>query len=161
MARTGTVLLLLPAALLAMTLAGCMQGAIDENTRQLAQQKAELDQLEQQVAALRAQQSSGGYASAVAPGGCDQSIAREATKRGAERFKARDFNAALGYYRDATTACPKDAQAQFNLAQAYEALGQRDQAVAHYRQASELAGAGTRSATEQQAREALARLGAR
>ena len=56
----------LVAAIPIVTLAGCLQGAIDANQHQLADQQAQLDQLKQQVAAL---QSSHSYSTAPPPGG--------------------------------------------------------------------------------------------
>jgi tetratricopeptide (TPR) repeat protein len=83
-----------------------------------------------------------------------------ATKRGGEHFAAGNFSLALGYYKDAVTACPTSAQAQLNVARAYEALGLRERAIEHYKLASEsTAPADSQAAT--QARQALVRLGAR
>lgn len=140
--------------ILAGALSGCLQGAIEANQRQLEQQQAELDQLKQQVAALQAQQSQ--PYSTTAPGACDKAVMEVATRKGGERFAASDFTHALGYYQDAATACPTNAQAQLNVARTFEAIGDRTQALAHYKLAS---AAGGDSDAARQAREAIARLG--
>ena len=146
------------AILLVLLLSGCGQSAInDENRRLLEQQQAQLDQLKQQVAALQVQHS---YTSvAPAPGGCDTSVMHEATRKGGERFAASDFPHALGYYQDAVTACPTSAQAQLNVARSYEAIGNRAQAVTHYRLAAQATGGGADADAVRQAREAISRLG--
>lgn len=139
-------------------LSGCGPNATNEENRQvLAQQQAQLDQLKQQVAALQVQHS---YSSvAPAPGGCDTNVMHEATRKGGERFAAGDFPHALGYYQDALTACPASAQAQLNVARSYEAIGDRVEAVTHYRLAAGAAGGGAEADAVRQAREAIARLG--
>src|SRR5215469_15753136 len=126
---------------LAVAVGGCQQGAIDQNKRLLEQQQAQLQQLQLQVAALKASQQP--YSTtAPAPGACDPDVMRAATKHGDDRFAAGDFRHALGYFEDASTACPGNAQAEVNLGRTYEALGQRDQAVKYYK----LAGRSTTSA---------------
>ena len=153
MATTLFAILVVPLLLLS----GCGQSAINEENRQLlAQQQAQLDQLKQQMAALQVQHS---YTSdAPAAGGCDRSVMHEATRKGGERFAAGDFPHALGYYQDAVTACPTSAQAQLNVARSYEAIGDRAQAVTHYRLAADATGGADADAVRQ-AREAIARLG--
>jgi tetratricopeptide (TPR) repeat protein len=144
---------------------GCSGGAAAENQRQLQQQQGELDQLKKDVATLQAQQSTPSYNTGAGtsagsnppPGGCDTAVMRVATRKGGERFAATDFTHALGYYQDALTACPANAQAQLNVARTFEALGDRTQAIAHYKLASEAAGADDADAVRQ-AREAIARL---
>jgi tetratricopeptide (TPR) repeat protein len=147
-------------------LSGCSGGAAAENQRQLEQQQGELDQLKKDVAALQAQQSTPSYNTSAgstsaagnpAPGGCDTAVMRVATRKGGERFAATDFARALGYYQDALTACPASPQAQLNVARTFEAMGDRTQAIAHYKLASEAVGAGDADAVRQ-AREAIARL---
>ena len=93
------------------------------------------------------------------PGSCDANIMREATRKGGERFAASDFSGALGYYQDALTACPHSAQANLNLARAYEAIGDRAQAISHYRTAANASGSNTDAEAVRQARAALTRLG--
>lgn len=137
-------------------LTGCLNGAIEANQRQLQQQQTELDQLKQQMAALQVQQSQPYNTTAPAPGACDKAVMGVATRKGGERFAAGDFTRALGYYQDAATACPTNAQAQLNVARTFEAIGDRTQALAHYKLAS--AAVGDADAARQ-AREAIVRLG--
>ncbi len=140
--------------------AGCQQGAIDANKHLLEQQQAQLDQLKKQVEALKAAQPQPYSTTAPPSGSCDSDVMRAATRHGDDRFAAGDFSHAVGYYQDAVTACPESAQAQFNVARAYEALGQRDQAVKYYKRAGQSATSAD-SAVVEQARQALARLGER
>jgi len=148
----------------AAALAGCLGGAIAANQRQLDQQQKELDELKQQVVALQgAQQAPPSYVATpashdAAVGGCDRAVMREATRKGGERFAASDFTHALGYYQDAVTACPGSGQAQLNVARAFEAIGDRAQAISHYKRASQATDAEGADAVRQ-AREAIARLG--
>lgn len=145
------------AVILIITLAGCLQGAIDANKRQLADQQSQLDSLKQQVAALQAAHS---YSTAQPPvGGCDKDVMAAATHKGGERMAAGDTVKALGFYQDAVTACPTSATAQLNLANTYESMGDRVEAVQHYRNASSATGDAD-SAAVSKAREALNRLGA-
>jgi tetratricopeptide (TPR) repeat protein len=143
----------------AILVSGCLSDPLNKaNQQQLQAQQAQLDQLKQEVAALQAQPRA--YTSdAVQAGGCDQNILREATRKGGERFAASDFNGALNYYRDALTACPDSAQANLNLARAYEAIGDRAQALGHYRAAASAVGSGSDAEAVRQARAALSRLG--
>lgn len=145
----------LAAAIPIVSLAGCLQGAIDANKRQLADQQSQLDSLKQQVAALQTAHS---YSTAQPPaGGCDQAVMAAATHKGGERMAAGDTVKALGFYQDAVTACPASAAAQLNLANTYESMGDRIEAVQHYRSA---AGGDADPAAASKAREALNRLGA-
>ncbi len=131
---------------------GCMSGEIKANQEQLAQQQAELNQLKQEVQALQARASS--YQPSPPPGSCDESVSREASRKGGERFAAGDFGRALAYYQDAVSACPKDSRSQLNLARTYESLGNATAAIEHYR----LAEAGADDAAAKEAREAISRL---
>jgi len=141
----------------ALALSGCLGDEIKANQQQLAQQQTELDQLKQQVVAIQAQRPS--YSTVASPpDACDTTVMHEATRKGGERFAAGDFAHALGYYQDAVTACPKNAQAQLNLARTYEAIGDRSQALDHYRLAANAGGSDDAEAVRQ-AREALTRLG--
>lgn len=139
--------------------AGCLnQGLIKANQQQLEQQKAELDHLKQEVAALQSRPPAYNYPPPP-PGSCDSKIMREATRNGGQRFAAGDFSGALGYYQDALTACPKSAQANLNLARAYEAIGDHAQALSHYRAAANGGSANADAKAVNDARAALARLG--
>ena len=140
-----------------------MSDVIKQNQQQLDQQKAELDQLKEQIAGLKAAQQPPYSTAAPAPGSCDKDVTQAATKRGGDRFAAGDFSKALGYYQDAVTACPTSAQAQLNVARAYEALGNRDQAMDYYRRAINTAPSDHDAgpAVAEQAQQALSRLAAR
>jgi tetratricopeptide (TPR) repeat protein len=140
---------------LAIFAGGCLQSKIEENTRQLQEQQAELDKLKQEVAAINAPQSN---ATPLPAGACDTDVSREATRKGGERFAASAFGEALGYYQDALAACPGDAHAELNLARTYEALGNRADAISHYKNAAKDAGKAT-DQSAQEARDALSRLG--
>jgi len=131
---------------IALLICGCLDEAlIKANQQELQQQRAELEQLKQEVAAIQAQGSSYNRPPALA-GSCDEGIMREATRKGGKRFAAGDFGGALSYYQDALTACPNSAQANLNVAHAYEAIGDRAQALAHYRAAAASGSASDRSA---------------
>jgi hypothetical protein len=164
--RSGRLPAIFAVLILVAPLSGCSGGATAENQRQLEQQQGELDQLKKDVATLQAQQSTSSYGTSgagasaggnPAAGGCDTAVMRVATRKGGERFAATDFTHALGYYQDALTACPASAQAQLNVARTFEAIGDRTQAMAHYKLASEAVGVGDTDAVRQ-AREAIARL---
>jgi tetratricopeptide (TPR) repeat protein len=142
------------------TPAGCMQDQIQANQRQLDAQKAELDQLKQQVQVLQNQGGLGVYSTPpIGPNSCDTSVMKEATRKGGERMAAGDPASALGYYQDAVTACGESAEAQLNLAHAYEITGDRAAALEHYRLAAAATGPDADPAASRKAREALARLG--
>jgi tetratricopeptide (TPR) repeat protein len=143
------------AALGASTMAGCLRAEIEENNRQLQQQRAELDRLKQEVAAL---QASTLPRAPAATGSCDAAVSRVAARRGGEKFAAGDFSRALEYYHDALAACPSSAKAELNLARTYEAMGEVADAIAHYRIAAKGGGEGGDDAARQ-AHDALSRLG--
>jgi len=148
---------------MALGAAGCLSDAIKQNQQQLDQQKAEIEQLKQQIADLKAAQQPSYSTTAPPPGSCDKAVMQVATRHGGERFAASEFTKALGYYQDAVTACPTSAQAQLNVARAYEALGDRDQAMDYYRRAIQAAPADHDAAptVAGQAQQALARLAAK
>ena len=140
-------------------LAGCFNDALMKaNQQQLERQQSELNQLKAEVATLQTQRPAYNYPS-LPSGSCDMSIMREATRKGGERFATSDFSGALNYYQDALTACPNSAQANVNLARTYEAVGDRAQAVAHYRAAANASGANADAQAARDARAALSRLG--
>jgi Tfp pilus assembly protein PilF len=137
-----------------------MQDQINANNRQLATEQAELDQLKQQMTVLQSQGAQSSYKTApIAPGGCDQVVMKEATRKGGERMGAGDAVKALGYYQDAVTACPGNAEAQLNLAHAYEITGDKPAALQHYRMAAAASGSNADRAAIQKAREAIKRIG--
>ncbi len=147
----------IPAIAIALLLAGCLGDEIKSNQRQLDQQQAQLDQLKQQIEALQNQRPAYSTTS-PAPGGCDETVMHEASRKGGDRFAANDFGHALGYYQDAVAACGKNGRAQLNLARTYEAMGERADALAHYKLAADASGADADAVTASQARDALARL---
>ena len=150
------------AIVMALGAAGCLSDEIKQNQQQLDQQKAELDQLKQQVADLTAARQP--YSTtAPPPGSCDKDVMQVATRHGGERFAASEFNKALGYYQDAVTACPTSAQAELNVARAYEALGDRGEAMEYYKRAIKSAPSDHDAApsVSTQAEQALARLTAK
>jgi tetratricopeptide (TPR) repeat protein len=156
MIPSNRIQLVLIAATLAVCVPACENAAIEANAQQVQQQQAQIEKMQQQIAALKSGQSYGTMP--PAPGTCDKAVMAEAARRGGEKMASGDFARAAGYYNDALTACPGNAQAEVNLARAYEALHESDKAVANYR----LAAASTDpadSAAAQQAREALKRLG--
>ncbi len=126
-------------------IAGCFGQAAQENQRILQQQQTELEQMQRDLATLQAQ--TGGVNPAPvpsapapsAPGGCDSQLAKRAAERGAREMKAGDLKQALGYYQDAASACPRNAETELKLGQVYEAMGQRAFAREHYRRAEVLA----------------------
>ena len=148
---------------MAVSAAGCLSDAVKENQRQLDQQKAELEQLKKQVADLQTAQQPSYPTTAPPPGSCDEAVMQEATRRGGEHLAASEFSKALGYYQDAVTACPTSARAQLNVARAYEALGDRGQAMDYYKRAIQSAPSDHDAApgVSEQAQQALARLTAR
>ena len=142
---------------LTLALAGCLGDEIKANQRQLDQQQAQLDQLKQQIAALQSRRAS--YStSAPTPGGCDEMVLHEASRKGGDRFAANDFGHALGYYQDAVAACTKNGRAHLNLARTYEALGEPAEALSHYKMAADASGSDGDADTARQAHDALARL---
>jgi len=149
-----------PVYILAISLfAGCFNDTLlKANQQQLEKQQTELNQLKQEVAALQTQHPAYTYPS-LPSASCDANIMREATRKGGERFAASDFSGALSYYQDALTACPNSAQANLNLARAYEAVGDRSEAVAHYQNAAKASGADADAEAVHDARAALSRLG--
>jgi tetratricopeptide (TPR) repeat protein len=141
-----------------LVLCGCGQDANAANQKQLQDQQAQLDQLKLEVAALQTQHTS--YNTAPAPAGaCDLSVMAVATHKGGEHMAAGDTVKALGFYQDAVTACPTNAAAQLNLANTYEAIGDRAEALQHYRIAAAANGSDADANAVGKAREALSRLG--
>jgi tetratricopeptide (TPR) repeat protein len=155
---TRRISVTLLAACLASALGGCQQAAIDENKHLIEQQQTQIEQMQQQIATLSSQRT---YSTtAPASGSCDTGVMAEASRRGGEKFAAGDLQKALGYYQDALTACPGNPRAELNVARTCEALGNRSEAIAHYRQASASADPAEHEA-EEAARSALARLAGR
>ena len=151
--RVATWILAL--SLMGGSVAGCLGAGIEANKRQLRRSRR-TRAVQGEIAALRQPQAA--YASAAAPAGaCDMDVMRKATQRGGEAFAQSDFKQALGYYQDAQSACPGNAEAELNLARADEALGEREAAISNYTHAANAA-SGSDPAILKQARDALERL---
>ena len=137
-------------------LSACGQSAIDANNAAVQQNQAQIEQLQQEISALKAQQYSTAPASS---GGCDADVMKDATRRGGEQIAAGALGKALNYYKDALIACPGNARAELNVGNTNEAMGDRAEAIEHYRKAAASTDPATADAS-QKARAALARLGA-
>jgi tetratricopeptide (TPR) repeat protein len=85
---------------------------------------------------------------------------QSSARRGDVQFAAGDPAGALGYYQQALSACPSNAQVQFYVARAYEARGDRDMAIDYYERAIRFASSDDQAIAEA-ARKALARLSVR
>jgi Tfp pilus assembly protein PilF len=159
--RTPLHYLISPLSLLAfIALSGCIQDQIDANNRQLAAQQAQLDQLKQQVMVLQNRSGQGLYTTPpIAPNACDTDVMKDATRKGGERMAAGNPAEAVGYYQDAVTACPGSAEAQLNLAHAYEITGDNSAARQHYRLAAAASGPNADPAVAAKARDAIMRIG--
>ena len=146
---------LITSVALLLVLAGCDSAALKAQQQQVQENQQQIEQQQQEIEALKANGQSS-YTPGVAPssGGCDRATADAATKRGGDKFASGDYQHALSYYKDALTACPGDARAEINVARTYEALGDRQSAIEHYRAAASSGGAGS-----DEARNALTRLG--
>jgi len=137
---------------------GCADNMNDINSNQLQAQQKQIEDLQQQIDSLKQQQNKFyALSSQIAPGGCDHGVMHDATQRGDDKLAARDYDTAVDYFEDAASACPNDASAEFNVARAYAAEGERDQASAHYRRAAKL-GVGPQAGVGEQARAALSRI---
>jgi tetratricopeptide (TPR) repeat protein len=157
MNSSNRIQLVLLAATLAVCAPACENAAIQANEQQVQQQQAQIEKMQQQIAALKSGQS---YSTTPpAPGTCDKAVMAEAARRGGAKMASGDFTRAVGYYNDALTACPGNAQTEVNLARAYEALHESDKAIANYRLAATSTDPADASAA-QEARQALNRLGA-
>jgi Tfp pilus assembly protein PilF len=129
---------------------------IEQNQRLLQQQQTQINQLQREIEALQTARSSS--SPLAPPGGCDESVMQEATRKAGERFAANDLSQALSYYRDAVTACPRSPRAQLNLAHVFETMNDRPEAISHYKDAAAAPGPPPDAEAAAQAREALARL---
>ena len=138
---------------------GCGNDQNEATQKLVQQQQDQLERQQQEIEAIKASQNQN-YTPGVpssAPGGCDKAIELTASQRGGERISAGDFAKALGYYQDALAACPNDDRAEVNVARAYEALGNKVQAIKYYRKAADSGGA-TATDAQEAARAALERL---
>lgn len=141
-----------------LAVSGCGGDQIAATQEMVKQQQEQIEQQQQEIDALKTNQAAAynpGVASA--PGGCDRAVENAATEHGGEQFSSGNFHKALDYYNDALSACPKDDQAEVNVARTYEALGNKPAAIRHYRVAAESTNV-TVSRASDEAKEALLRL---
>jgi len=138
---------------------GCANDAIEANRRQVEANQALIEQTQQQIAMLQANQGAAPSTAASAqPGGCDKTVEATATRRAGDAYAAGNMAKALGYYQDALTACPGSSKAALNLARTDETMNNRETAIRFYRQAAASSDSDVRSI--QDAKSALSRLGA-
>jgi tetratricopeptide (TPR) repeat protein len=144
--------------LAALSVSGCGNDINEANQKLIAQQQASIEQMSQEIEAMKANQNKA-YTPGLSSshGGCDRAVQATATQRGGERFAAGEFGKALAYYQDAFTACPGDAKSEVNMARTYEAMGDKVSAIRLYRRAAEQSGP-TVSDAQDQAKAALERL---
>ena len=136
---------------------GCEDTTLKAQQQQVQEQQQQIEQQQEELERLKNQSQSIGYSPGVAstPGGCDRATEQTATQRGGDKFASGDYQKALDYYKDALAACSTDPKAEMNVARAYEAMGNRQSAIEHFRAA---ASSGDSSASVE-AQNALARLG--
>jgi tetratricopeptide (TPR) repeat protein len=158
MRRAADLKIFLLSVLLAL-ICGCGNEAIEANRRQVEANQALIEQTQQQIAMLQANQSAAPSlpSTSIQPAGCDKKVEATATRRAGEAYTAGDTAKARGYYQDALTACPGSSKAALNLAHTDEAMNNRESAVRFYRQAAASTDADTHSIGE--AKTALSRLG--
>ena len=144
-------------AAIALSVAACGSDTNEANQKLIAQQQASIEQMQQEIEAMKMGQNKGYTPGVASNGGCDPAVQATATQRGGERFAAGEFGKALAYYQDALTACPNDAKSEVNVARAYEAMGDKASAIRYYRKATEQNGP-TVSDAQEQAKAALVRL---
>ncbi|HUA34768.1 MAG TPA: tetratricopeptide repeat protein [Candidatus Binataceae bacterium] len=154
MAALSTVAIFLTVAL-----SGCGDATLKAQQQQVQQQQQQIEQQQQEIESLKQQAPSYTPGLPSAPGGCDRATEQAATQHGGSDYAAGSYEKALAYYKDALSACPADPKAEINVARAYEAMGNRDSAVEHYRAAASSSDASAPGAIEE-ARNALVRLGA-
>jgi tetratricopeptide (TPR) repeat protein len=151
------VLLALAVATFAIVGSGCGSDQNAATNELVKQQQTQIEQLQQEIDALKSNQTSYTPGVASTSSGCDRGVEQTATKRGGERFAAGDFSKAILYYNDALTACPTDDRAEVNVARTYEALHNNSAAIKHYRKAAETNGPTVSDASDQ-AKAALERM---
>jgi tetratricopeptide (TPR) repeat protein len=138
----------------------CEQNAIEDNRRQVEKQQQMIEETQKELASIQAQQQQtyGPPPAARSTGAsCDKKVMDTATRRGGDAFAQGNLQKALGYYKDALTACPDSAKSDMNVGRTYEAIGNRDAAIRYYRAAANTSGSDPDSV--QEARVALSRLG--
>jgi tetratricopeptide (TPR) repeat protein len=157
----GTNRIRLVAALSAAIFAapGCLGDEIKANQQLVQQQQGQIEEQQREIARLQTDLSAAPASAVSLPptGGCDKAVEQTASQRGGERFSSGDFPKALGYYQDALIACPTDDRAEINVARSYEAMGDKQKAITHYRIAANR-NTTTVSAAQDEAKAALLRL---
>ena len=134
---------------------GCAGAQLAEMQSQVDAQQAQIESQAREIAEMRTQQQSAAVTTMPPPGGCDEAVMHKALAHGDDQYGTGQYTNALGYYQDAATACPGNAQADLSLARTYEKLGDRQQAAQHYQLARDAAGGNTTLA--EQARQGIAR----
>jgi tetratricopeptide (TPR) repeat protein len=143
---------------LALAAAGCADSQLTQMQQQVEQQKAQIDTQQRELEELRAQQQQQAVDTTLPPpGSCDDAVMQRALAHGDEQYAGAKYEMALGYYQDASKACPGKAQVELSLARVYEAMGDRREARHHYQLALDAA-EGNSSASDQ-ARQGMTRLG--
>jgi len=139
-------------------LSGCGDATMKAQQEQVQQQQQQIEQQQQEIEALKQQGPTYTPGAPAAPGGCDRATEQTATQRGGDNYASGSYQKALAYYKDALSACPADPKAEINVARAYEAMGNRESAIEHYRAAASSGDTSAPGAVEE-ARNALMRLG--
>ncbi len=140
---------------------GCSNDALQANQRQVQENQKLIEQSQLEIARLQANQAAGGGpppAATTPTGACDKKVEATATHRAGDAYAAGDTSKALGYYKDALTACPTSSKAAMNVARTYETMNDRTAAIRYYRQAATSSDADAPSIKD--AKAALSRLGA-
>lgn len=141
------------------SICGCSNDAIEANQRQVQENQKLIEQSQLEIARLQANQSAGPSAAPVPTGTCDKKVEATATRRAGEAYAAGNSSKALGYYKDALTACPTSARAAMNVARTYEGMNDRAAAIRYYRQAAASSDSDAKNIDD--AKAALSRLGAK
>jgi tetratricopeptide (TPR) repeat protein len=136
--------------------AGCAGAQLAEMQRQVDAQKTQIESQAREIEEMKAQQAAPAASTSAPPGSCDDAVMHKALAHGDEQYDTGQYSNALGYYQDAATACPGNAQTELSLARTYERLGDRRQAAQHYQLAHDAAG--TNSAIARQAQAGIARV---
>jgi tetratricopeptide (TPR) repeat protein len=143
----------------ALLVAGCAGSQLKQMQQQVEQQKAQIERQQRELEEFRAQQKQQAINTTLPPpGSCDDAVMRRALAHGDEQYAAANYEVALGYYQDAAKACPGKARVELNLARVYESMGDHREARQHYQLALDAAEAN--SATADQARQGMTRMGA-
>lgn len=155
---TAYAILLSLFASISILVAGCSDATLKAQQQQVIDQQKQIEQQQEELEALKQQGPTYTPGVSAPSGGCDRATEQTATQRGGEKFASGDYQKALGYYKDALSACEGDPKAEINVARTYEALGDRQSAIEHFRAAAS-SGSGSPEAMDE-ARNALNRLGA-